>query len=286
VYYGVFHAYRLRKTDDKRDVRRPKEDWVGVPVPAIISRELWDAAQQGLARGKALSPRNSQAGRYLLRRRMRYVCGYAWVGDFRYGMDTPYYVCSGRNKSLQRVHRCDLPYIHGPRFDAQVWDWLESEILDEEALRIGLRQYQERAETAQAEVRHQLALLQQQSAQIRSQGDKLLDLYLTEGIDRLRYDARRAELTATSETLTHEIQTLEAKTGGLTDEEVASLHAFAQAIRDELRDLSDEERRRVVDRLDVRVMIRIEDEQPVADVRCRLSLATVPVRIDTSVLRD
>jgi len=48
-----------------------------------------------------------------------------------------------------------------------VWAWIQSKILDEDALAIGLRQYQQRAEAAQAETRRQLELLEQQRVQIR-----------------------------------------------------------------------------------------------------------------------
>ncbi len=286
TYYGVFYAYRYRKTADKRDVLRPKEEWVGVNVPAIVSKEVWDAAQQRLARGRALSPRNSQAGRYLLRCRMRCECGYAWVGDFRYGTNMPFYVCSGRKKSLQRVHTCSLPYINGPQLDGRVWEWIESEVLDEDALKIGLSQYQAQISERQAEVRRQIAQLEEQRRQHMAQLDKLVDLFLSDGIDRVRYDGRRAEITAVCDHLTQEIEARETQTANITDEEIAALQGFARAIREELRDLTMEERRRVVDMLDVRVTIMLEEDVPVAHVRCRLSPGTVPMPINTSIPPD
>ena len=46
---------------------RPRATWIAVPVPPIVTPELFDAAQERRARNQAWSPRNTQ-GEYLLRR--------------------------------------------------------------------------------------------------------------------------------------------------------------------------------------------------------------------------
>ncbi len=44
---------------------RPKNEWITIDVPAIISEQLFEAAQEQLARNRKLSPRNGR-GRHLL----------------------------------------------------------------------------------------------------------------------------------------------------------------------------------------------------------------------------
>ena len=50
-----------------RQTRRPKEDWVRVPVPAIITEEVFEAAQRVKTDNSMFSPRRTIPGTWLLR---------------------------------------------------------------------------------------------------------------------------------------------------------------------------------------------------------------------------
>lgn len=56
-----------------RQTQRPKEDWVRVPVPAIITEEVFEAAQRVKTDNSMFSPRRTTPGTWLLRRLV--VCG-------------------------------------------------------------------------------------------------------------------------------------------------------------------------------------------------------------------
>ena len=47
---------------------KPKEQWIAIPVPALVDQDTWDRAQAQLARNATLSFRNNQKHDYPLRR--------------------------------------------------------------------------------------------------------------------------------------------------------------------------------------------------------------------------
>ena len=60
---------------------KPREQWIAIPVPAIVDQETWDRAQAQLARNAALSFRNNTKHNYLLRCLMTCAtCGLAMFG--------------------------------------------------------------------------------------------------------------------------------------------------------------------------------------------------------------
>jgi site-specific DNA recombinase len=86
----------------------PMEEWIAIPVPAIISHETFDAAQRRLERNVQMARRHNTAHEYLLR-------GLVSCGQCRLtcaGQTRPpgyhYYVCQGRTDSLRaaRSERC------------------------------------------------------------------------------------------------------------------------------------------------------------------------------------
>jgi len=75
-----------------KQVARLREEWIAVDVPAIINRNVFDAAQKRLAHNKEQSQRNAKR-EYLMGRRLRCLkCGYTYVGRTRREKHQ-YYIC-------------------------------------------------------------------------------------------------------------------------------------------------------------------------------------------------
>jgi len=63
---------------------KPREQWIAIPVPALVDQSTWDQAQVQLARNAALSFRNNTRHSYLLRCLLTCeVCGLAMYGITR-----------------------------------------------------------------------------------------------------------------------------------------------------------------------------------------------------------
>ena len=72
-------AEQPRRASRVSDV--PAEDWIRVPVPALVEPELFDAVQAQLAENRARSRQRTDGGRYLLQGLLVcQQCGYAYYG--------------------------------------------------------------------------------------------------------------------------------------------------------------------------------------------------------------
>src|SRR4051812_37561024 len=81
---------------------KPREQWIAIPVPAIVDQETWDRAQAQLARNAALSFRNNTKHNYLLRCLMTCAtCGLAMFGRTYAARgkqpERRYYQCHGKD---------------------------------------------------------------------------------------------------------------------------------------------------------------------------------------------
>lgn len=110
-YYGTHYSFKLKhftKSANARSyTRNEQENWVGVDVPSIISKETFDAAQDRLQRNKEDNPRNLSRN-YLFRPYL--YCGKC--GRKLYIMQVAnrrYYRC-GSKDSIDRP-ACDARYI-------------------------------------------------------------------------------------------------------------------------------------------------------------------------------
>src|SRR6266542_939747 len=96
VYKGEFVANRLAyyltgeyREDGKPKQRfriRPENEWIRVPVPAIVSAEEWDQAQEALSRHHKRSIRNGRKHRWLLTGLLKCdYCGFSYVSASQRG---------------------------------------------------------------------------------------------------------------------------------------------------------------------------------------------------------
>ena len=108
---------------------KPQAEWISIDVPAIVGRDLFEAAKEQLARNKQLSQRNGRGERYLLQGlTVCACCGYSFYGKTvsksgakggdRYG----YYRCVGTDSYRFAGGRvCNNPQVRVEQLDAYVW---------------------------------------------------------------------------------------------------------------------------------------------------------------------
>ncbi len=114
----------FRKNHKTRSVQRPREEWIRVPIPALIDEEDFARVQQQLKNNSAFSRRNLRRDdEYLLRCLVKCgVCGRTMVAQ-SYGKHT-YYRCSANvdHISTGRAKRCPAPSVYSPDLDRLVWE--------------------------------------------------------------------------------------------------------------------------------------------------------------------
>jgi len=111
---------------------RPAEEWIRIPVPAIIDLDTWRLAQEQLAHNRQRARRNNTRHAYLLSALLICSrCGRRMIGtaDSR---DLRRYVCSARYPRHARG-ACDGCSVTAAQVEAQVWRWT-AKLLSEPAL--------------------------------------------------------------------------------------------------------------------------------------------------------
>jgi site-specific DNA recombinase len=128
-----------------RKVRRPPEAWVEVPVPAIVSAEVFAAAQAVTHDNSRFSARNTTPGTFLLRGLV--VCGPCGRHLFcdqknprkSNGTKTRYYGCPNHDpiKAGGPERRCQERLVRADELDAFVFGKLQEALLSPELLMAG-----------------------------------------------------------------------------------------------------------------------------------------------------
>ena len=160
---------------------RPADVWIAVPVPALVTPELFAAAQERLGRNRAWSPRNTQ-GEYLLRRLVSCRrCGRAECvsNNGRYA----YYRCLPRAGGRADEHqaRCQEQSVPTGALDAVVWADLCQVLSDPAVLDEAVRRAQAGWLNADARTARQHDL-RQRRATLERQRQRLIDAYAAEAV--------------------------------------------------------------------------------------------------------
>src|SRR5512135_237007 len=196
TYAGTAYANRYRFVPPRRPRSRapgcgentcrqprPREEWIGIPVPALVDQATYDRAQDQLRRNAALSYRNNTKHTYLLRCLLTCrTCGLRMSGvTQRVEGDRPprrYYRCNGKDcTSSAREARCPQRMAEAESLEAAVWGHIKGLLSDPEAL---LSQFRDMAR-ADAEggscQRAEVEKLEAQLKRLECEEVRLIDAY-------------------------------------------------------------------------------------------------------------
>jgi len=239
---------------------RPPEEWIGVPVPAIISAERFAQAQERLAQNRQWATRNTR-GQYLLRcllscRR----CGLAhhvWTNG-----TYAYYRCRGMDVLTNRGRRepCHARQLPTARLDTVVWDDLCRVLQDPAVLDDALRRAQQGWLSGDERVARRQDL-RRRRAQVQRQIQRLVDAYIAEALTLDELQTRRRGLEECLAELDRELQRLKAESMQAEQIQVlaARIEEFRAAIAQRLAAAPFELRRALVELLIDRVVVEAPD---------------------------
>jgi site-specific DNA recombinase len=119
---------RLPRCEEKTCRRpRPRDQWIAIPVPALVDQETWDRAQAQMARNALVSFRNNKKHDYLLRCLLKcgicglaiHGCGFARTAG---GLERLYYRCAGVDAlTTGRDTKCPRAMIDAEVIERAVW---------------------------------------------------------------------------------------------------------------------------------------------------------------------
>ncbi|MBN1921166.1 MAG: recombinase family protein [Anaerolineae bacterium] len=273
TYKGTWY-YAQRKGKTSKWQHNPRQEWISLEVPALVSTEIWERAQSQ-ASDNAFKARRNVKYEYLMRRRMTCkICGYGIsAASIRSNSKLyKYYRCNSQANDL--VHKCDLPKYRADEVDAAIWQWIRELLTTPDKLEAGLQAYKDDLEQANASVRMELATVGKLLKEHRGKLEKLLDLYLANELSREMLVERKVKLEGIVSRLEARQAELEDKLSarGLSNEELTSILGFARAVSEELNRQEDtfETRRALIEMLNMTAVLSMEDGNKVIEVYCVL----------------
>jgi len=286
TYAGHWH-YGKRNTFNGSKINA-REWWLTFNVPPIVSEEMWGKAQLQRKVNTSESKRNIKR-EYLLRGRVR--CGlchssvncYATVPQER--KLYLYYKCNALMGNIANV-KCHLPSFRVDVVDKLVWDWVKALLTQPRTLETGLAEYQESREQFTAPIRDRLIVLNDLWQDSNSQLNRLLDLYISGDVPRELLVDKKQRLEATLASLDKERDdlNLSLETEAITEKDILQIREFAAQIAEGLEPGNEtfDDRRRVIELLDVGASLTVEDGQKFIDIWCFLGRNKLSVGSPTS----
>ena len=243
---GVGHAFR------------PEVEWIVIPVPSIVSQEMFDQVQAKLSTNQKTAPRNNKTYQYLLRGLVSCgVCRLSATGR----ASSPgyyYYMCRGRHDALRGAQgqRCTARYILARQLDELVWQDLCMVLLDSELIRHAL----ERAHGGHwlpHELRSRLAALTQAAQELERYQERLLEAYLAKVIEMPEFERKRKEISQKCDALQKQSLQLQATASQriALSQVTESIEAFCAKIRPVLEQADFNQKRQLVELLVDRVIV-------------------------------
>jgi site-specific DNA recombinase len=243
VYKGEFVARRwqqvrrLQPTKDGLSMRyvtsmieRPREDWIIVPVPPIVSVELWELANRALQKNREMSSRNAKIP-YLLTGLVKCsACGYGYIGHYK--SNSPlhrYYRCNSQFSPLKSEREkigCKQPNIPCRILDEAVWSVVSSVVLKPEILLQALDEHF--ANDGNADLLRQIAHIQETINGKGLEDEKNRKAYQAGAYDEHEFAALRRQIKEEVHILLAEKSKLESRV--LTAEEVEEQKRFILAL--------------------------------------------------------
>jgi site-specific DNA recombinase len=200
-----------------RRVLRPPEEWIMVPVPAIVSAEEWELANKVLEKNAQMSRRNGKEP-YLLTSLIKCAtCNRSYVGHRRKHIGkagqqlcTSWYLCSSKSSGYPVAMRekigCDQGCISNRILDAAVWSVIYQVLLEPQILITALEK--EFKGNRNEQTIRQITFLENQINESKVEDEKLYKAYLAGVFNEIEYAGRRKLIKENRQKLSNELHLL------------------------------------------------------------------------------
>ena len=275
AYSGTSYANRKRQvpTQQRYSAMRPvgpgvtrrptdPEEWIPIPVPAIVSEETFQRAQQQMQRNQQMAQRNNHQHDYLLRGLISCAqCQLAWSA--RTQAVYSYYLCTGRGNPRRQAEQrqCTTRSIRAEILDELVWLDLVKILTNPQMINHQLKRAQSGQWLPQL-LQSRMQTLQEATQKIEKQKARLLEVFLAEVIDRNEFERKRQELEKTDNSFKNQLQQLQKEAQKqINIKQIAQgIEGFCRRTGQTLDQLEFQQRRQLIELLVDRVVV---DDQSV-----------------------
>lgn len=281
--YGKYNYVGVKRGVSKRKKRDDGES-IEIGVPPVISRAMWEQAQQRRKDGKKTSRRNLH---FSLTGRIECGCSHAMIGCAN-GGGRLYYACGSIQHHVIGTERvCFERHVRADAIEGLAWEFaLQSKKSAVEFVAM-LKEYQE---TQQAQIEPLARQIAEIKELIAITGRKIKRLASLRG--SANDDEEAAQYTADLEAakaekigLEHKLSKLEAAykwEDTLTDDDIIAVLQMREADVKRLQGADFDERRRYLAKIDLRVVVK----DRVATFACKLPVPDRMVDLDARVVES
>jgi len=252
AYTGKTYAFTFYPGTNRR---KPQDEWIEIPgaTPAIITKEMFEAAQEQLKLNYKKSKRNTKR-QYLLRSHLYCrQCGRAYCGHV--DRTIGYYRCPGKLRITAPVKRCHNKNWRADKLEAIVWEKIEG-VLDNPDLIIAEIEKQRDDSNNLGILEPELKQVERQLKTLDREQEQLLQWALkgfpeeTIVAENKRINKKRSNLQSRKADLEKQIQASYEATVSLP-----KLEAYIQLVRDKLSTLDFDMKRLALDMLNIKVWL-------------------------------
>jgi hypothetical protein len=249
---------------------------LNLPDMALISQSVFQAAQRRKERNKEKARRNRKLD-YLLSGHFECVCRTAMVGSpgtkRKDGTQARHYRCSAR---MSPRRTCDEKhYINGEKADCLVWEYISNLLTNAAALETGIDEMEERRRETLAPKQQRLQTIGRLAAESEKRLGRWIDDLGDEDNptarkllkDRMASEARKRD----SWIVELNVLKAEIEQESITPEARAAIREMASCIRDKIGSATYEQKRELLEILNVRVKLEYKDGQRHLRVTCEIA---------------
>ena len=190
---------------------KPREEWIEIPVPAIVSQSIFDLAQERLKSNKIHSQRNTKVETLLQGMMVCSGCGYSL---YRTYTETSaknriyYYRCFGSDAyRFEGERKCNCKPVRQDYLDHVVWQEIVKLLEDPGLIQRELEKRIEATKNGSPVIR-QKTVIEKQRTKLTQSMDKLLDAYQEGLISISQLRKRMPELQKRVHTTEKELENL------------------------------------------------------------------------------
>ena len=222
AYAGRLYWNRTQTSYDpalgrSRATPRPREEWIEIPIPAIIDEATLEAVAATARDNSSYSPRRTESDTFLLRRLLR--CAHCHVKlnchrARRNHTTTRYYLCPHRDpwRAGGAEHRCPERRVRADELDTFVFNQVRQLLTRPDLITAGQTAVAAHTPAPDDELlTTQLARLQRRLQTAHTERGRVADLYQAGVIDNAEMRRRSREIDTRAQQLELEHQTLTAR---------------------------------------------------------------------------
>ena len=270
TYTGIWvygKERHISTEDGTKSYQQPEDTWIEVPVPQIIDQETWEQAQALKKRRSRLARRNTKV-LYLLQHLLKCgECGHnfhaktTWATTnirggkkYRYDLTVPrrYYVCNGMHS--MRLQCRERHSIRAERLEEPVWAEVKRVIQDPDLIVAGIDALDSQGG---AGLEAEIAQAERDLRSIQMEEDRAIRLFVSGKITEAQLDHQRRFITERLESARSRLDDYRAREAGGAEKRrlMEVVLAWAREVGKGLDDLTDEQRKEILQMIVERVVI-------------------------------